>query len=209
MGVDLSPAQPLALFISSQSPQRVIPSRAAVMASWSAPPKLSSTPPHSTTTRKPALLLSPKLFVASNVFGGPGLTPSFAESAAESTDVRSVQWERAVASRAAQRTCHVFPTESQYHEGSPICTSCAGAAAANAPPNSAIWLSPLERFFRRGTVVPMTSKNQKKDIEEMRALRPTVHSGSTHGAPPALLRATRLRKKQPVCRPAEMATQRR
>jgi hypothetical protein len=76
----------------------------------------SLTPQHAKLTKRFFMSLPSGDFVASNVFGGPGVTPSFAEPVADSADARTEQWERAVAAGAAQRTSHVFQRESEFRE---------------------------------------------------------------------------------------------
>jgi len=73
-------------------------------------------PQHAKLTKRFFMSLSSGAIVASNVFGGPDVTPSFAEPVADSADARTEQWERAVAAGAAQHTCHVFQRESEFRE---------------------------------------------------------------------------------------------
>lgn len=76
----------------------------------------SLTPQNTKLTKRFFMSLPSGAFVASNVLGGPGLTPSFAGPVADSADARTEQWERAVAVGAAQRTCRVFAREAQFRE---------------------------------------------------------------------------------------------
>jgi hypothetical protein len=76
----------------------------------------SLTPQHAKLTKRFLMSLPAGVFVASNVFGGPGLTPSFAEAVGDSTEARTEQWKRAVAAGAGQRSCHVFPNEARFCE---------------------------------------------------------------------------------------------
>jgi hypothetical protein len=59
--------------------------------------------------------LADGVYLASNVYAGPGPGPSFAEPVASSNQ-REAQWLRIRECGAAQRLCRVFPSECHFRQ---------------------------------------------------------------------------------------------